>query len=117
MPGNSAVERRHHSPGVILYGGFLRLGSTGVATQGSYMVFALRRAFLRFCKGFLSFTEMLHTATYNEEPATQGQNWRANVLKNAPATQNPKGPCAAIVYTLALKSSLYSCFGANVYTI
>ena len=29
----------------------------------------------------------------------------------------PKGPCTHIVYTLALTSSLYRYFGANVYTI
>ena len=30
---------------------------------------------------------------------------------------NPKGPCAQIVYTLALKKSLYRYFGAKVYAI
>ena len=29
----------------------------------------------------------------------------------------PQGPCAQIVYTLALKQSLYRYFGAKVYTI
>ena len=43
----------------------------------------------------------------------------SHVDRDGPGTmlRNPKGPCTQIVDTLALMSSLYTYFGAKVYTI